>query len=121
MVNFVRPKTLRSALWCYPIFTVEMRLLDIVTIVTSLETVKIEFRHLRFFLKHSWPIASRADTDVGMHGLLSSQSCYHSVLIPCWFALWTSGRFFHPTSSQFSLYQNLAQNFCPDYIFIAKT
>ena len=34
-----------------------------------------------------------AATDVGMHGLLASQSCYHSVLLPC--TLWTSSRFLH--------------------------
>ena len=28
-------------------------------------------------------LASTAATDVGMHGLLASQSCYHSVLLPC--------------------------------------
>ena len=28
-----------------------------------------------------------AATDVGMHGLLASQSCYHSVLSPCWCVL----------------------------------
>ena len=27
-------------------------------------------------------LASTAATDVGMHGLLASQSCYHSVLPP---------------------------------------
>ena len=31
-----------------------------------------------------------------MHGLLSSQSCYHCMLVPCWFTLWTSGRFLQP-------------------------
>ena len=31
-------------------------------------------------------------TDVGMHGLLASQSCYHSVLPSCWFTLWASDR-----------------------------
>ena len=24
-------------------------------------------------------------TDVGIYGLLASQSCYHSMLAPCWF------------------------------------
>ena len=33
---------------------------------------------------------------VGIYGLLASQSCYHSMLVPCWFRLWTSGRFQHP-------------------------
>ena len=35
-------------------------------------------------------------TDVGIYGLLASQSCYHSMLAPCWFTLWTSGRFIYP-------------------------
>ena len=50
VVNFIRPKTLRSALWRCHNFTVAMRLLEIVTKVTNLETVKIKFRHLRFLL-----------------------------------------------------------------------
>ena len=36
-----------------------------------------------------------AATDVGMHGLLASQSCYHSVLTPSLCTLWTSSRFLH--------------------------
>ena len=36
-----------------------------------------------------------AATDVGMHGLLASQSCYHSVLPPCLSTLLTSSRFLH--------------------------
>ena len=40
-------------------------------------------------------LASTAATDVGMHGLLASQSCYHSVLPPCLCTLWTSSRFLH--------------------------
>ena len=40
-------------------------------------------------------LASTAATDVGMHGLLASQSCYHSVLLPCLCTLWTSSRFLH--------------------------
>ena len=51
-----------------------------------------EFQSTPAFL----PLASKTATDVGMHGLLPSQSCYHSVLVPCWFALWSSGRFLHP-------------------------
>ena len=39
-------------------------------------------------------LASTAATDVGMHGLLASQSCYHSVLPPSLCTLWTSSRFF---------------------------
>ena len=36
-------------------------------------------------------------TDVGMHGLLVSQSCYHSVLCtPCLCTLRASSRFRHP-------------------------
>ena len=34
-------------------------------------------------------------TDVGMHGLLTSQSCYHSVLPPSLCTLSTSSRFLH--------------------------
>ena len=40
-------------------------------------------------------LASTAATDVGMHGLLASQSCYHSVLPPSLCTLWTSSRFLH--------------------------
>ena len=36
----------------------------------------------------SWPT-----TDVGTHGLLASQSCYHSVLPPCLCTLLASSRF----------------------------
>ena len=39
-----------------------------------------------------------AATDVGIYGLLASQSCYHSMLVPCYFSLWTSGRIQNPTS-----------------------
>ena len=39
--------------------------------------------------------ALHAATDVGMHGLLASQSCYHSVLPPSLCTLWTSSRFLH--------------------------
>ena len=35
-------------------------------------------------------------TDIGIYGLLASQSCYHSMLAPCWFTLWTSKRFLNP-------------------------
>ena len=35
-------------------------------------------------------------TDVGIYGLLASQSCYHSMLAPCWFTLWTNSRFLYP-------------------------
>ena len=28
-------------------------------------------------------IGNTAATDVGIYGLLSSQSCYHSMLVPC--------------------------------------
>ena len=38
-------------------------------------------------------LAVSAATDVGMHGLLASQSCYHSVLPPSLCTLWTSSRF----------------------------
>ena len=53
VANFVRLKTLRSALWRCPILTIVIRLLKIVAKVTNLETVKIEFRHLRLLLSSS--------------------------------------------------------------------
>ena len=34
----------------------------------------------------SYSLATAA-TDVGIYGLLASQSCYHSMLVPCWFTL----------------------------------
>ena len=39
--------------------------------------------------------ASQPATDVGMHGLLASQSCYPSVLPPCLSTLLASSRFLH--------------------------
>ena len=39
--------------------------------------------------------ASQPATDVGMHGLLASQSCYHSVLPPCLSTLLASSRFLY--------------------------
>ena len=42
-------------------------------------------------------------TDVGIYGLLASQSCYHSMLAPCWFTLWTSSRFLYPYTLLISL------------------
>ena len=53
VVNFVRPKTLRSALWRCPILTIAIRELENVTKVMNQKTVKIEFRHLRFLLLSS--------------------------------------------------------------------
>ena len=50
--EFYTPKTRRSALWRSSIFTVAIRLFKIVTKVTNLETVKIEFRHLPFLLSY---------------------------------------------------------------------
>ena len=41
-------------------------------------------------------LSATAATDVGIYGLLASQSCYHSKLVPCWFTLWTSSRFLYP-------------------------
>ena len=37
-------------------------------------------------------LSATAATDVG---LLASQLCYHSMLVPCWFTLWTSSRFLY--------------------------
>ena len=47
VMNFIRPKTPRSGLSSYSSK-------EIVTKVTNLETVKIEFRHLRFFFSISF-------------------------------------------------------------------
>ena len=47
-----------------------------------------------------------AATDVGIYGLLASQSCYHSMLVPCWFTLWTSSRF-HSSLHPFDFARNL--------------
>ena len=55
VVNYVHPKTVRSALWRCPNTTVAPRLLVNVVRVTNLEVVKIEFRHLPSFF--SQPIA----------------------------------------------------------------
>ena len=52
VVNFVCPKTLRSALWRCPILTIAIRELGNVTKVTNQKTVKIEFRHLRFLYQN---------------------------------------------------------------------
>ena len=60
VVNFIHPRTLGSALWPCPILTIAIRLLEIVTKVTNLETVKIEFRHL--FLSSSSQHAYNAFT-----------------------------------------------------------
>ena len=53
MVDFVRPKTLRSALWRCPILTRAIRWLENVTKVANQKTVKIDIRHLRFLLSSS--------------------------------------------------------------------
>ena len=50
MVNFVHPKTHRSALWHCPIHTIAIRELENVTKVMNQKTVKILFRHLHFLL-----------------------------------------------------------------------
>ena len=50
VVNSTRLKTVRSARWCCPNSTMAPRLLENVVKVTNLEVVKIEFRHLPFFL-----------------------------------------------------------------------
>ena len=48
-------------------------------------------------------------TDVGMHGLLASQSCYHSVLSPCLCTLLASSRFSYccPSLHPFGFVRNL--------------
>ena len=50
VVNSMRLKTVRSALWRCPNSTVALRLLENVVKVTNQEVVKIEFRHLPFLL-----------------------------------------------------------------------
>ena len=50
VVNSMRLKTVRSALWRCPNSTVALRLLENVVKVTNLEVVKIEFRHLPILL-----------------------------------------------------------------------
>ena len=50
VVNSTRLKTVRSARWCCPNSTMAPRLLENVVKVTNLEVVKIDFRHLPFFL-----------------------------------------------------------------------
>ena len=49
VVNSTRLKTVRSARWCCPNYTMAPRLVENVVKVTNLEVVKIEFRHLPFF------------------------------------------------------------------------
>ena len=48
VVNSTRLKTVRSARWCCPNYTMAPRLVENVVKVTNLEVVKIEFRHLPF-------------------------------------------------------------------------
>ena len=48
VVNSTRLKTVRSARWCCPNYTMAPRLVENVVRVTNLEAVKIEFRHLPF-------------------------------------------------------------------------
>ena len=50
VLNSTRLKTVRSAHWCCPNFTMAPRLLGNVVKVTKLEVVKIEFRHLPILL-----------------------------------------------------------------------
>ena len=56
-------------------------------------------------------------TDVGIYGLLASQSCYHSMLAPCWFTLWTSSRFLYPYILLISLEIFLFSCLCPFFFF----
>ena len=65
-------------------------------------------------------------TDVGIYGLLASQSCYHSMLAPCWFTLWTSSRFLYPyillISLEIFLFSCIKQeNSCTDFALLAQT
>ena len=50
VVNSTRLKTVRSGRWCCPNYTMAPRLVENAVKVTNLEVVKIEFRHLLFFL-----------------------------------------------------------------------
>ena len=50
---------------------------------------------------------SQPATDVGMHGLLASQSCYHSVLPPCLSTLLASGTFLQTSLHPFDFIRNL--------------
>ena len=50
VVISTRLKTVRSARWCCPNYTMAPRLVENVVKVTNLEVVKIEFRHLPFLL-----------------------------------------------------------------------
>ena len=50
VVNSTRLKTVGSARWCCPNYTMAPRLVENVVKVTNLEVVKIEFRHLPFLL-----------------------------------------------------------------------
>ena len=61
--------------------------------------------------------SATAATDVGIYGLLASHSCYHSMLVPCWFTLWTSSRFLHPYILLISLEIFLFSCLCPFFFF----
>ena len=50
VVNSTRLKTVRSARWCCPNYTMAPRLVENVVKVTNLEVVKIVFRHLPFLI-----------------------------------------------------------------------
>ena len=50
VVNSTRLKTVGSARWCCPNYTMAPRLVENVVKVTNLEVVKKEFRHLPFLL-----------------------------------------------------------------------
>ena len=56
-------------------------------------------------------------TDVGIYGLLASQSCYHSMVVPCWFTLWTSSRFLHHYILLISIEIFLISCLCPFFFF----
>ena len=62
-------------------------------------------------------LSATAATDVGIYGLLASQSCYHSRLVPCWFTLWTSSRFLYPYILLISLEIFLFSCLCPFLFF----
>ena len=62
--------------------------------------------HWSHGLQIRWQTDCHGGVTVGIYGLLASQSCYHSMLVPCQFTLWTSGRF-HNLIHPFDFDRNL--------------
>ena len=58
------------------------QVVTVLLLCVQAQLVRHKWLHIRLSVNTSipaWPIASEAATAIGMHGLLSSQSCYHSV------------------------------------------